>query len=70
MAKSMFTMPFGKFVGHGIEDLEDWYLEFLLEQDWFCKQYPKGVKAIETELKYREKFSEYDPEEDTKWNRR
>jgi hypothetical protein len=69
MAKSMFIMPFGKFIGMDIEDVEDWYLEYLLDQDWFKKKFPVGFKAAQTEFKYREKFADEKPI-DSNWNRR
>lgn len=28
------TMPFGKFKGHPLADLPDWYIDWLLEQDF------------------------------------
>lgn len=56
MADSLFTMPFGMFKGEDIEQLDSQYLTWLCEQDWFEKQYPNALKAIETELKFREKW--------------
>ena len=39
-----------------IEDAPKRYLEWLLDQEWFCLKYPAGVKQIEKELKFREDF--------------
>lgn len=35
MAKSLFTLPFGRYCGRDIEDLPRSYLEWLTEQKWF-----------------------------------
>jgi uncharacterized protein (DUF3820 family) len=57
MAKSLWILPFGKYSGQPIEDIEDVnYLEWLLEQDWFVNKFGDGVVAIEKELKFRETF--------------
>lgn len=56
-AKSLFRMPFGKYKGMDVEDIDDReYLTWLCEQGWFEKKQPDGLKAIETELKFREKW--------------
>jgi len=56
MAKSLFTMPLGKFKNVDIEDINSQYLTWLCEQTWFEEKYPEGLKAVETELKFREKW--------------
>ena len=57
MAKSLWTIPFGKYEGVDIEDIDnDRYLEWLLEQEWFVNKFPEGVKAIETELNFRDTY--------------
>lgn len=71
MASSLWIIPFGKHKGSPIEDCSTGYLEWLMEQDWFCEKFSEGVKQIGKELKYRERFSDGDePEEDRNWNRR
>jgi hypothetical protein len=55
---SLWIIPFGRHRGP-IEDAPKSYLEWLLEQDWFCVQNPEGVKAIENELKFREIWGHY-----------
>lgn len=41
-----------------IEDIDDReYLKWVCEQSWFEKKHPDGLKAIETELKYRDKWA-------------
>jgi len=56
-APSLFTMPFGKHKGKDIEDLDASYLEWLLEQEWFCSKNHTAVEAIKKELEYREKWN-------------
>ena len=56
MADSLYVMPFGKYKGQGIEDLPDSYLIWLAEQTFFERGYPDGLKAVETELKFRDKW--------------
>ena len=58
MTDSLWTIPFGKYKEQDIEDIDDvQYLTWLCEQKWFEKDYPMGLKAIEKELKYREKWA-------------
>lgn len=71
MAQSWFTMPFGKHKGEDIEDLDDNYLNWLMEQEWFIEKYPSGAKAVESELAFREEWlliGDIPPDEN--WNRR
>ena len=71
MADSLFTMPFGKYKGEPIEDLETSYLEWLTEQDFFLEKFKDGAEAIGKELAFRTRFGgRAEPEEDKKWNRR
>jgi uncharacterized protein (DUF3820 family) len=56
MADSLYTFTFGKYKGKDIEDVPTEYLTWLAEQAFFEKEYPVGIKAINTELKYREKW--------------
>ncbi len=60
MAESLFVIPFGKFKGKDIEDIPTDYLIWAKGEDWFKNRFPTGFKAVQEELKYREKFG--DPE--------
>ena len=53
MAKSLWTIPFGKFEGEDIEDVPPTYLQWLAEQEWFVEKFPEGLRAINKELEYR-----------------
>lgn len=71
MAQSLFVLPFGKFKGQPIEDLPSSYLQWLLEQDFFCDGYPMGLRAVDQELGFREQFGhDINTDEDRNWNRR
>ncbi|MDY0314760.1 MAG: DUF3820 family protein [Bacteroidales bacterium] len=70
MADSMFTFPFGKHKDEDIEDVPTSYLQWLVGEDWFRTQYPKGYKAVLSELKYRKDFDSEEDNEDKNWNRR
>lgn len=59
MAESLFTIPFGKYEGQDIEDIPDFYLEWLLDQMWFAQNYPEEANAIHTELTYREVWDKH-----------
>lgn len=50
------TIPFGKNKGILIADIDNNYLHWLLEQDWFCQQFTEHKKQIEIEIAYRTKF--------------
>jgi uncharacterized protein (DUF3820 family) len=54
---SLWLIPFGKYRGP-IEDVPTHYLNWLMEQEWFCKKFRDGVPKIEEELKFRERFGE------------
>jgi len=70
VAVSLWIMPFGKHKGEGIEDVPSSYLEWLLEQEWFCDKFSEKVSVVEKEMKFRERFSDGDePAEDRNWNR-
>ena len=49
-------IPFGKHVGDQIGDLPESYMRWCLDQDWFEKQYPELVEAMENELRFRDKW--------------
>lgn len=71
MAESLWIIPFGKHSGKGIEDVPVSYLEWLLEQDWFCEKFKEALEPIKKEMAFRERFSGgQEPEEDRNWNRR
>jgi uncharacterized protein (DUF3820 family) len=55
--ESLWNIPFGKHRGP-IEDAPTHYLNWLLEQEWFCVKFPEGVKQINKELKFREDFGD------------
>ena len=50
-------IPFGKYKGILIVDIDNDYLNWLLEQDWFCQKFPEHKKQIEIEIAYRNKFN-------------
>ena len=56
MADSLWTLPFGKYKGKDIEEVPNWYLHFLLEQDWFVTKFSDKTPIVEKELDYRERF--------------
>ena len=56
MAESLGTIPFGKFKGKDIEDIETTYLEWVKGEDWFKKRFADLHKNILKELKYRTQF--------------
>lgn len=71
MADSLWIVPFGKFKGCPIEDLETSYLEWLTEQDWFMEKFVEGSEAIGKELTFRTRFGgKAEKREDEGWNRR
>jgi len=57
-SESLWILPFGKHKGKEIESIPSSYLEWLTEQDWFCKQYKHGLEQIEKEMKFRDDFPE------------
>lgn len=71
MAESLFVLPFGKFKGQAIEDVSSPYLQWLIEQDFFCEKHPDGLRAVNLELGFRKQFGhERNVDEDHNWNRR
>ena len=56
MAESLGTIPFGKFKGKDIEDIETTYLEWVKGEDWFKKRFADLHDNILKELKYRTQF--------------
>jgi len=69
MAQSLWTCPFKAHKGKPVEDIPRSYLEWLLEQSWFCDPAngnDRAIKAIQTELAYRERHGELD-EDKGKW---
>ena len=50
-------MPFGKNKGKSLSELEDRYFRWLLDQEWFHKDYPQLVQDVESELRFRRKWS-------------
>lgn len=74
MAESLWIIPFGKHKGEPVEDVPTSYLEWLLEQDWFCNgskpEHMKSFDSVQKELAFRKRFSDGDqPKEDRNWNR-
>ena len=56
MADSLWTLPFGKYKGKDIEDVPNWYLNYLLELDWFLTKFSDKTPIVEKEIDYRERF--------------
>jgi uncharacterized protein (DUF3820 family) len=56
MADSLWILPLGKYRGKDIEDVPNWYLSFLLEQEWFISKFTDKIPIVEKELDYRERF--------------
>jgi len=51
------AMPFGKYKGELVADLEDSYLIWLLDQEWVHKSYPELANQLKIEDQYRKKFN-------------
>lgn len=49
-------ISFGVYRGHLVADIPNHYLNWLLEQDWFCKKFLDLKEQTEIELEYRKKF--------------
>ncbi len=47
-------MPFGKFKGKTVDELPNSYLNWLLEQDWFEKNFEDLYEVVEAEAAWRE----------------
>lgn len=62
MADSMFTFPFGIHKDEDVEDVPSDYLVWVKGEEWFKRKFPVGFKAVKDELKYRERFGEYNGE--------
>jgi uncharacterized protein (DUF3820 family) len=60
MAESLGQIPFGKYKGVDIEDVETSYLEWIKGEKWFLTRETKLYENILKELKYRKQFG--DPE--------
>jgi len=61
MTQSLWICPFKAHTGKPVEDIPRSYLEWLLEQNWFCdpsNDNAAAIKAIETELAYRARHGE------------
>lgn len=52
----MSLIPFGKFSGKDIDEIPNTYLRWLVEQDWFEKQYSDLLTEVESELEYRNRW--------------
>jgi uncharacterized protein (DUF3820 family) len=50
------SLTFGKYNGVLIADIPNQYLGWIMDQNWFCSQYPGIAKQVEIELIYRNKF--------------
>ncbi len=50
-------MPFGKYKGTLIADIPNNYLFWIMEQDWFVKEFPTIKEQVVIEIKYRQKFN-------------
>lgn len=48
-------MPFGKYKGIDIVDIPSSYLRWCCLQDWFEERYKGLLKAIDEELRFRDK---------------
>ena len=72
MADSLYIMPFGKYKGEPIEDLETNYLEWISEQEGFLTDFGYGAEQIGKELAFRTRYgsSSREAKEDEGWNRR
>lgn len=63
MAQSLWICPFKAHKGKPVEEIPRGYLEWLLAQDFFCDPAngnDRAIKAIQTELAYRERHGELD----------
>jgi hypothetical protein len=56
MPDSLWILPLGKYRGKDIEDVPNWYLNFLLEQEWFISRFSDKIPVVEKEIQYRERF--------------
>lgn len=51
------VMPFGKYKSQTIEEVPNYYLTWLLEDDTMTQRYAHLVLPIETELNYRKQYN-------------
>lgn len=51
------NIPFGRYRDKLIADVPNNYLNWLLDQDWFCIKHPVILEQIKIELSYRKKFN-------------
>ena len=59
MAESLWILDCGvRFRRQDVEDVPDWYLRWLTEQDWFCKR-KDNLQVVEAELDYRDRFNRH-----------
>ena len=56
MAESLWIFPFGKFKGKPIEDIPKSYLEYMLEQNWFCDKFSNKIEIVQKQIKFLENF--------------
>ncbi len=59
MRDKPIIFPFGKFKGWDIESIPSSYIKWVLETDWFDKQYKDLTKELDKELKYRDRFDKH-----------
>ena len=60
MTKYLWVIPFGKWKGKPIEDIETSYLEWISGEGWFKTKFKEGYKQIKQELKFRKDFGDPD----------
>ena len=46
-------LPFGKYVNREVREVPSDYLEWLMDEDWFCDQYEELAAEVEDELDVR-----------------
>lgn len=56
-------MPMGKFRGQSLEDIPNYYLQFIVENDYLQGVYEWLLTPVEDELKYRKDFNIFIDEE-------
>ena len=57
MAESLYVMKVGSFKGEPIEEIPRWYLEAILDCDFF-RSNKEGLEAVKKELQFRDRFGE------------
>lgn len=68
MTKYMWVIPFGKWKGKPIEDIETSYLEWISGEGWFKEKFKEGYNQIQKELKFRKDFGNPDLSDDNNEN--